>query len=218
MAQRRTEQNANGCLSVFFKILDLVFGERLAASLPYRKKESILTPIESRFYVALNQAIDDMAVIVPKVSLQDIFSINDKDHYRAARNRISTRHVDFLVCELSTFRPLFGVELDDSSHKASSRKQSDDFKNSVFEAAMLPLVRVPARQQFNVDELKTIIQPYFEKREEINIELPPICPNCGIPMVRRTAKHGDFKGGDFWACPNYPRCTEKKNIPSPAIV
>lgn len=207
--QRNIKQSSNGCFGLIFTALDLLFGKS-KAELPYRRKESILTPIESRFYVALNQAIEDRAVIVPKVGLQDIFSIIEKVHYVAARNRISTRHVDFLVCELSTFRPLFGVELDDSSHNSSSRKQSDDFKNSVFEAASLPLVRVPAKQQFNVNELKTIIQPYFEKAESTGTA--PQCPNCGIPMVRKTARQGDFKGRDFYGCPNYPTCREIVNI------
>ena len=33
----------------------------------------------------------------------------------------------------------------------------------------------------------------------------PLCPNCQIPMVRRTVKK---TGHPFWGCPNFPNCQE----------
>jgi four helix bundle suffix protein len=35
----------------------------------------------------------------------------------------------------------------------------------------------------------------------------PPCPNCGKPMVRRTAKTGPHTGQSFWGCSAYPNCT-----------
>ena len=34
----------------------------------------------------------------------------------------------------------------------------------------------------------------------------PVCPNCQIPLVRRTAQSGPFAGKPFWGCSNYPKC------------
>ncbi len=34
----------------------------------------------------------------------------------------------------------------------------------------------------------------------------PLCPNCGIPMVLRTARHGERLGQQFYGCANFPRC------------
>lgn len=34
----------------------------------------------------------------------------------------------------------------------------------------------------------------------------PNCPVCGSDMVRRTARHGDNSGKDFWGCSRYPAC------------
>lgn len=33
-----------------------------------------------------------------------------------------------------------------------------------------------------------------------------VCPQCGSPMVRRTAQRGDQKGRSFFGCSTYPRC------------
>jgi len=36
-------------------------------------------------------------------------------------------------------------------------------------------------------------------------EVPP-CPECGKPMVLRTARHGANTGSQFWGCSAYPPC------------
>jgi len=37
----------------------------------------------------------------------------------------------------------------------------------------------------------------------------PSCPSCGIKMVRRTGKRGEF-----WGCQNYPKCRQMLNMKS----
>ena len=39
-----------------------------------------------------------------------------------------------------------------------------------------------------------------------------VCPKCGTPMVRRTAKKGERAGKPFWGCSNYPKCRGIVNI------
>jgi hypothetical protein len=34
----------------------------------------------------------------------------------------------------------------------------------------------------------------------------PLCPDCGAPMVRRTAKKGPHTGEPFWGCSRWPDC------------
>lgn len=35
---------------------------------------------------------------------------------------------------------------------------------------------------------------------------PPACPECGKPMVLRTARRGANAGNQFWGCSDYPAC------------
>jgi len=35
---------------------------------------------------------------------------------------------------------------------------------------------------------------------------PPVCPQCGRPMVLRTARRGANAGSQFWGCSAYPSC------------
>jgi restriction system protein len=36
--------------------------------------------------------------------------------------------------------------------------------------------------------------------------VPPACPTCAKPMVKRLAKRGANAGGEFWGCTGYPAC------------
>lgn len=42
-----------------------------------------------------------------------------------------------------------------------------------------------------------------------------ICPRCGAPMKRRTAKKGTNAGKEFWGCSRYPQCKGIVDIQSP---
>ena len=44
---------------------------------------------------------------------------------------------------------------------------------------------------------------------------PPECPNCGKPMVLRTARNGPRPGRKFWGCTAYPACKATVFITKP---
>ncbi len=44
----------------------------------------------------------------------------------------------------------------------------------------------------------------------------PVCPLCGSPMRRRTARKGPHAGEAFWSCSGYPECKGTRPIETPA--
>ena len=44
------------------------------------------------------------------------------------------------------------------------------------------------------------------------VENAPVCPECGKPMKRSTAKAGSNSGLDFWCCTGYPECKGVRKI------
>ena len=40
----------------------------------------------------------------------------------------------------------------------------------------------------------------------------PVCPQCGKPMVLRTARTGKNEGNQFWGCTAYPECKGAVNL------
>jgi very-short-patch-repair endonuclease len=77
------------------------------------------------------------------------------ENWRSSFNRISSKHIEFLLCSADTLDPVLVVELDDSSHSTANRRAANAFRNNVFQAAGLPLLRIPARAAYNPREIAT---------------------------------------------------------------
>src|SRR4051812_44743306 len=89
--------------------------------LPYLVRDNFLSSAEISFYHVLRTVINDQAVICPKVRLADIFYVKGRNHGWGPQNRINQKHVDFLLCNPKSMKPMLGIELDDASHKRSDR-------------------------------------------------------------------------------------------------
>ncbi len=122
--------------------------------------DSILTPAELKFYRALKEVSEDL-VIFAKVRVADILNVDSKKakgNYLKYFNRIAKKHVDFLLCEPETLRPIMAIELDDRSHEREDRIKRDRFLDRAFEMAGLPLVRVKVSSKYEGRELKRLIE------------------------------------------------------------
>ncbi len=232
-----TDINQNpGCLASIMRIFGIqpkisVYTTDLPADseteiYPYRARDDFLSPAEHSFYLVLKGVVGERYSICPKVSLADILFVVHPETNISAYNRINRKHVDFLICEPDTMKPCFAIELDDRSHNRPDRKERDHFVQDVFQAAELPLLRVPVQASYNTAELSHLVQKITNSADEPvshhremdivinNSDLlgtqsqPPICPKCGIPMVLRTARNGPQTGRTFYGCSNYPRCRE----------
>lgn len=186
-------------------------------ALPYRLRDDFLSPAEKSFHDVLTVALESRLVVCPKVNLADIFFVTRPNENTGARSRISQKHLDFLLCEPGTMKPVLGIELDDSSHSRPDRQERDAFVDGVFSVAGLPLRHVPARTGYSVPELVAMVAPYIGRERLVeplpdieSMALPsvPQCPKCGVPMVPRTSGRGDTKGSRFFGCPHYPKCRQ----------
>jgi predicted RNA-binding Zn-ribbon protein involved in translation (DUF1610 family) len=222
---KSSEQNP-GCLATVLSWFGIKLGapggttfqQSRVDQLPYRVRDDFLSPAERSFYQVLNTAIGNRAIVCPKVNLIDVFFVVRPNENASYRGRIAQKHVDFLVCQPGTMRPLVGVELDDSSHSRPDRQMRDEFIDQVFEAAGLPLVRFSARSGYNPNEIAERLVQYIDmpasapqparSSRPASSSLAPLCPKCGVPMVIRTVKSGEHQGKQFYGCPNYPQCRQ----------
>jgi hypothetical protein len=221
--------NNQGCLGFLFQLFGVKLNDPNKTGIdefPYALRDDFLSPSELAFYKILCLVIPKEFVIFTKVALKDIFFVTEKDRSKHSiyHNKISKKHVDFLVCNASTMKLVCGIELDDSSHARQDRVIRDDFVNQVFKNAGLPLIRYTNKRSYVLSEveekLETIIQS--TKVEPVNLQTPivekievnenstssPICPKCQTPFVLRAARSGKNIGKQFYGCSNYPKCRE----------
>lgn len=154
-----------GCLSIFFPAK---WGHKPPIKSQWKQPQKIytlnkalLSPAELSFYKALTSIMGTRVIVQYKVRLGDIFEPTTREYIH--RNRINQKHVDFLICDAETTRPIIGVELDDRTHQRQDRKDRDGFVDTVFEGAGLPLLHVRAAREYNPDELKIAIKKALER-------------------------------------------------------
>ena len=145
---------------------------------PYRVRDDFLSPAEHSFYQVLKTVVGPRVHICPKVSLSDLFFVKSSDagEWRTYTNKIDRKHVDFVLCDPRTMAPVAGVELDDKSHQRADRKVRDAFVEGVFAAAGLALLRVPAKQGYQAQELSELVE-----------QVLPAAVGDGVPAEIATA-------------------------------
>jgi hypothetical protein len=207
-----TSQNNNpGCLTAILRAFGLKPKDKPVEKLPYVARESVLSAAETSFFHLLHSVVSSNYHICLKMRLADIFQIKTREKYMSYFNKISQRHIDFLVCHPKTVKPILAIELDDSSHSRKKRQERDEFVNKAFKSAGLPLIRISASRTYNTKELVAGLRRYLpELANQNDTQTPnsriPQCPKCGSQMVVRSVKKGEHKGKQFYLCSTYPEC------------
>jgi hypothetical protein len=156
--------------------------------LPYKATDSILSNAERSFYHSLKLCVGERAVICPKVGLKDFFFIGKGvgKEYMKYFGKIAKKHVDFLLCEPGTMRPLCGIELDDFSHTSKKGYMRDVFVDKVYKDANFELIRISTKSRYSQSEIEVALTGVFNRRQVMPQENIPhinLVQNNAIPNL-----------------------------------
>lgn len=155
-------------ISVALKFLGLLTGRGKAPSY-YEAKGGLLTPAELKFLGVLDQVIGTHYRIMAQVRLADVIKVKkglDKSTRSSAFNRIKSKHLDFVACDVTDLSVKFAIELDDSSHNRPKRKERDAFLEEAMESAGVPLYRFPVKREYDPQEIYNTF--FGQKVETLN--------------------------------------------------
>lgn len=122
-------------------------------------RRPLLTASETAFFRALQDAVGTDCVIFTQIPLWTMLDTASADPklYRAFRNRISLKRVDFALMNAATMEPYMVVELDDRSHKREDRMKRDAFVEAVLDRAGIPLLRIPVASTYPTPKLRQLL-------------------------------------------------------------
>ena len=148
---------------VFFVLIFILIIIKIKKQLPYKLNSSLLTKRELKFFAVLNNIIDEKNfVIAIKPRMADFIAIDNqklkKKSYMTYFNKIKSKHVDFLICDISSMKPILAIELDDKSHEKKERVMRDKFVDEVYETVGLEIIHV---YEYDYSSLKKIIGLYL---------------------------------------------------------
>ena len=121
----------------------------------------LLTEAERRFQHALRPHVPDSVLLCAKVRLLDVLEPPKGKQRQTSLNRVSSKHLDFVLVDVATSRVLVAIELDDRSHERAKRRQRDEFLEAAMRSAQVPLCRIPAATHYDRGALGSALQPYL---------------------------------------------------------
>jgi hypothetical protein len=114
----------------------------------------LLSPAERSFYGVLMQVIKGRYIVFAKVRMCDVLKHRDQ----RSLNKISQKHVDFVLCTPDHISPILAIELDDKSHDQPKRRERDSFVDAAFASAGLPLIHLPCKRAYSTDEVAAAVE------------------------------------------------------------
>ena len=152
-------------LAIVAKFLPKPGDKNAAVAGDYVSRGVLMTPAEVSFYHVLRNSLPgDTYLICPKVRLADIVDVDkglDKSRRSSAVNRITSKHVDFVLCNPSDTTLYAAIELDDSSHRGKRQMEKDKFKDETFSASGIPLIRFPVQATYTPADVAAKINAAF---------------------------------------------------------
>lgn len=130
----------------------------------YERRDPLFSPAERSFLGVLEQIVGKEYRIIGKVRMADIIRPRkglSPSARTSALNRITSKHIDFAVCDPRTLQVVGVIELDDSSHDRTDRQRRDKFVDAALSSAGVPLVRIPAQRAYAPAEIRQRVSVLF---------------------------------------------------------
>lgn len=131
----------------------------------YTVKDLLMTKTEAEFFLKIESAVSERYFVFPQVHLSAILDYRVKgQNWSYAFKHINGKSVDYVLCDKSTLRPMYAIELDDHTHAMKDRIERDIEVERIFAQANLPLVRF-VNKDVSIEE---IIQALVSANSGIN--------------------------------------------------
>jgi hypothetical protein len=125
--------------------------------LDYKKRDALFTKAEINFLKTLEKiVINPDVAIFGKVRIADIITpkgVANSKRWWQLFVKISSKHVDYVLCDKSDYSVICVVELNDRSHNTAKAKQRDAFVRKAYQSADIKLIEVTASRRYDVDKV-----------------------------------------------------------------
>ena len=144
---RAIRRNQNGG-ATRLKVVD---GGALTKAVP------LLTSAELNFYRVLVACCPSGAQLTIKPRLLDLVRPHEAGNVTLF-NKLKQKHVDFVLLDETTFRPILAIELNDRSHDAERIAARDEFVNDVLKNAFIPVLWIRVQRAYDHNVIAAAIE------------------------------------------------------------
>ncbi|EGR0468572.1 DUF2726 domain-containing protein [Vibrio cholerae] len=179
----------------------------------YKQITYLNSKAEQNFLNQINRKLPDNLSVMCKVRLADLCLPSDSSNI-AAFNKVSRKHVDFVLIEKATSKIVCAIELDDKSHNSYGAMKRDREKDHALVSAGISLHRIAATRNYSKqinERLGAIMAAPLKLEEESAIPMTTVCPRCNHTMSLVQLKLWQ-QGKGYYFCDNCKFNTEPERI------
>ncbi len=131
----------------------------------YTARPLLMSNAEADFFLKIEVAVSERYYVFPQVHLSAILDhkVNGQD-WGYAFKHINGKSVDYVLCDKTTLRPVYAIELDDYTHERKNRIERDIEVERMFKQAGLPLVRFGNKNVSTEDIVQALMSANSEIR------------------------------------------------------
>lgn len=141
-------------------VIRAIWRKRTTEEHSYQLRAPFLSPAERSFYGVLCKAAANDYVVLAKVRVADVITPKkgqNRSKWQTAFNRISSKHFDYALCNPNSLSVEHVVELQDRSHRRTTRAKRDHFLRGACQSAGLSLIEFAAKSTYSIDEVRSQI-------------------------------------------------------------
>lgn len=138
---------------------------------PYAPRSPLFSAAERSFLSVLDKAVGSEHRVFGKVRVADIAKVKsglNNSARQGALNKIASKHFDYVVCRHSDLSVVCVVELNDKSHASKRAQARDKFIDGVCDTIRLPLLKVPAKRSYSVEDISSLFLVAIQASEAAN--------------------------------------------------
>lgn len=130
----------------------------------YKAKDHVMTESEAEFFKTLVEVAGDRYYVFPQVHLSAILDHKISGQgWKYAFGHINGKSVDYVLCDKTTLKPVYAVELDDKTHERTDRIERDVEVERIFQGVNIPLVRFSNYKNLSLTEID---QRFFDAHSQ----------------------------------------------------
>jgi hypothetical protein len=126
-------------------------------SAQFEVRERFLSEAALRLHVRLCRAVHDFGIVCPKPRVFEILRLLRAAEHLEDALRIDRKHIDFLICDATSGRPLCAVQIDQWDPLSQSYQMREELLHYAFERAGFPVIYVRSDQLPSGSELRQLI-------------------------------------------------------------
>jgi hypothetical protein len=127
--------------------------------LGYIRQGAVMSANEAAFFRALRSAVGDPNVVLAQLPLSRLIvpAKGDRAAETRARNQIDRKIIDFVIANAESMNVVPAIEVNDSSHHASRRRDRDRFVSDALGQAGVRFLQIPAAGSYDVAQVRAVI-------------------------------------------------------------